>query len=109
MPPVNKSLLRIRARHYATGELVDLACEHGRVGALTPAGDGRADLEAGWVAPALFDLQINGCEGVSFNSPRLDAAGIRRVIGACRRHGIGGLCPTLVTNSHEALLHGFAT
>ena len=27
----------------------------------------------------------------------------------CHRHGIGGLCPTLVTNSAEALLHGFAT
>ena len=26
----------------------------------------------------------------------------------CRRHGIAGLCPTLVTQSAEALLHGFA-
>jgi N-acetylglucosamine-6-phosphate deacetylase len=73
------------------------------------AGDGRADVEAGWIAPALFDLQINGCDGISFNSPRLTHEDIRRVVHVCRRHGIGGLCPTLVTNSAEALLHGFAT
>jgi N-acetylglucosamine-6-phosphate deacetylase len=73
------------------------------------AGDGRADVEAGWIAPALFDLQINGCDGISFNSPRLTHEDIRRVVYVCRCHGIGGLCPTLVTNSAEALLHGFAT
>ena len=27
----------------------------------------------------------------------------------CRRHGIGGFCPTLVTNSFEALQHGLTT
>jgi hypothetical protein len=27
----------------------------------------------------------------------------------CRQHGIGSLCPTLVTASTEALLHGFRT
>jgi len=26
-----------------------------------------------------------------------------------RRHGIAGLCPTLVTNGHHALAHGFRT
>src|SRR5262249_16780969 len=34
---------------------------------------------------------------------------VRHVVRACRRHGIGGLCPTLVTNSFAALAHGFTT
>ncbi len=34
---------------------------------------------------------------------------MRHVVRVCRRHGIAGLCPTLVTNSHEALAHGFRT
>jgi N-acetylglucosamine-6-phosphate deacetylase len=88
---------------------MDVACADGRIAGLTPAGAGPVDAEAGWLAPALFDLQINGCEGVSFNSPSLDTEGIRRVLRACRRHGIGALCPTLITNSRDALLHGFAT
>jgi N-acetylglucosamine-6-phosphate deacetylase len=101
--------LRLRARHYATGERLDVLCERGHITRLEPAGDGRADIEAGWIAPALFDLQINGCDGISFNSPRLTEEDIRRVVGVCRRHGIGALCPTLITNSAEALTHGFRT
>jgi N-acetylglucosamine-6-phosphate deacetylase len=34
---------------------------------------------------------------------------VRHVVDVCRRHGIGALCPTLVTNSFEALHHGMAT
>jgi N-acetylglucosamine-6-phosphate deacetylase len=101
--------LRLRARHYATGERVDLVCEHGRIDRLSPGGEDGVDVEAGWVAPALFDLQINGCDGISFNSPSLRGDEIRHVVEICRRHGIAALCPTLITNSREALLHGFAT
>jgi N-acetylglucosamine-6-phosphate deacetylase len=107
LPPCHP--LHLRARHYATGELLDLVCDRGRIASLTSADKGPADLEAGWLAPALFDLQINGCDGISFNSPRLTDKDIRRVVHICRRHGIGGLCPTLITNTHESLIHGFTT
>jgi N-acetylglucosamine-6-phosphate deacetylase len=83
------------ARHYATGEPVEIER------AIGPPG--------GWVAPALFDLQINGCRGISFNSPKLTFEGVRTVVDECRTHGIGGLLPTLVTNSSAALTHGFTT
>ena len=63
--------MRIRARHYATGERVDIVCEHGRIAAIGPPATAPADVEAGWVAPTLFDLQINGCDGHSFNSEQL--------------------------------------
>jgi N-acetylglucosamine-6-phosphate deacetylase len=66
-------------------------------------------LTADWVAPALFDLQVNGCDGRSFNAPTLTVADVRHVVDVCRRHGIAGFFPTLVTASQEALLHGFAT
>jgi N-acetylglucosamine-6-phosphate deacetylase len=101
--------MRLCGRHYATGERLDVLCERGRICQLHPATDAPTDVEAGWIAPALFDLQINGCEGISFNSPRLTEEDVRKVVATCRRHGIGGLCPTLVTNAREALLHGFAT
>ncbi|HZY91091.1 MAG TPA: N-acetylglucosamine-6-phosphate deacetylase, partial [Gemmataceae bacterium] len=54
-------------------------------------------------------MQINGCDGRGFSSERLTAEDVRHIIAACHRHGVGGLCPTLVTNSRAALLHGFAT
>jgi N-acetylglucosamine-6-phosphate deacetylase len=99
----------IRARHYATGKTVDVVCEQGKIRSVTPPAAVRPDREAGWVAPALFDLQINGCSGHNFSSTRLDRASIRHVVDTCREHGIGAFCPTLVTNSFEALYHGFRT
>jgi N-acetylglucosamine-6-phosphate deacetylase len=98
--------MRIRARHYATSHLVDVTCKDGVIATIEPPTPARPDREAGWVAPALFDLQINGCDGHSFNSPKLTIDTVRHVVSVCRRHGIGSFCPTLVTNSFEALAHG---
>jgi N-acetylglucosamine-6-phosphate deacetylase len=101
--------MRIRAKHYTTGAPVTLRIENDRIAALEAPADVSPDLDAPWIAPALFDLQINGCDGRSFNSPTLTIDDVRHVVQVCHRHGIGGLCPTLVTNSADALLHGFAT
>ena len=98
----------LRARHYGNGEAVEVACDGGRITSIGLAPRGTTT-DAGWIAPALFDLQINGCDGHSFNSERLTTASVRHVVDVCRKHGIGGLCPTLVTNGFEALAHGMAT
>jgi N-acetylglucosamine-6-phosphate deacetylase len=101
--------MRIRARHYRTGQPLELLCRAGLIQALGPAGTGPVDVEARWVAPGLFDLQINGCDGKSFNSPTLTVDDVRHVVRTCHRHGVTGLCPTLVTAPTDALRHGFAT
>jgi N-acetylglucosamine-6-phosphate deacetylase len=94
--------------------MTDVVCENGVITYAGPPACGAEDLgwldcQAGWIAPALFDLQINGCDGISFNSETLTAQGVRHVVEVCRNHGIGQLCPTLVTNSFAALRHGFTT
>jgi N-acetylglucosamine-6-phosphate deacetylase len=101
--------MRIRTRHYATGQPIDVVTGVGRIVSVEAPSAAAPDLSAGWAAPALFDLQINGCDGHSFNSERLTADSVRHVVTVCRRHGIGAFCPTLVTNSFEALAHGLAT
>lgn len=95
----------IHARHYATGQPVAVTAENGRIAAVGPSDQNPAR----WVAPAFFDPQINGCLGISFNSPTLTAEQIRTVVDQCRKHGIGAFCPTLVTGGFEALRHGFET
>jgi len=100
----------VRARHYGTGELIDIHWQHGLIVVLENAKlETPADLQTDWMAPALFDLQINGCLGQSFNSPDLAESGIREVIRECADHGISGFCPTLVTNSFAALHHALTT
>jgi hypothetical protein len=91
--------MRIRARHYSTGQIIDLDCAAGRIRAAREPGPTPPDLEAGWVAPGLFDLRVNGCGGKNFSSPNLtpsDVAGVVRARpspGPCRasiRVGIMG-------------------
>jgi N-acetylglucosamine-6-phosphate deacetylase len=101
--------MRIRARHYATGGPVEVLCDRGLIASLGPPTQTPADFKAGWVAPALFDLQINGCSGLSFNSEKLTTDGVRQVVGVCRQHGIGSFCPTLITSAFAALAHGLRT
>jgi N-acetylglucosamine-6-phosphate deacetylase len=99
----------IRARHYATQEPVEIAIEGGRITSVGPPTRASADVTADWVAPSFFDIQVNGCHGISFNAETLTAEEIRRVADVCRAHGTGGFCPTLITGSTAALAHGFST
>jgi N-acetylglucosamine-6-phosphate deacetylase len=62
-----------------------------------------------FVAPAFFDPQINGCLGISFNSPTLTTEQIGIVVRECRKHGIGAFLPTLITSSFAAIQHGLTT
>lgn len=119
--------LTVRGRHYRTGTLCEWRCVDGRIaqrrdlpapGAETipgaPVAEGapasnNETVSADWIAPAFFDIQINGALGVSFNAPTLSPEDIRRVTSLCQQHGVAQYFPTLVTASHEDLAHGFRT
>lgn len=102
--------MRLKGRHYRTGLPLELVCEGGTIAAVQrPGGSSPIDLEARWIAPAFFDLQINGCGGFSFNSPELDLGQVRHVVAVCQSHGISQFFPTLITAPPEALLHGCQT
>ena len=95
----------LHARHYSTGRPLAVTANAGRITAVSPSDRDPTQ----WVAPAFFDVQINGCLGIGFNSPTLTAEQVHTVTAECRRHGIGAYCPTLITGSFDALRHGFAT
>ncbi len=98
--------LRIRAADPRTGQPVRLTV---RAGLLEqPAAGWAPDLEAAYITPGLFDLQINGAGGRAFVSPTLTTDDIRHVVHECRRHGTTALCPTLITASHADLVAGFS-
>jgi N-acetylglucosamine-6-phosphate deacetylase len=93
----------IHARHYGTGQSIAVAIESRRITAVC----GSDHTSTRWIAPAFFDPQINGCFGISFNSPTLSPDQVRTVAVTCRAHGIGAFLPTLITNSFDAIHHGF--
>ena len=98
-----------RAKHYQTEQIVDVCCDDGKIVSVEKAGNFVPDHQAAFIAPAFFDLQINGAMGVAFSDINLDESGIRKVLSVCKLHGIEAICPTIITNAHTVLIHGFNT
>jgi N-acetylglucosamine-6-phosphate deacetylase len=60
-----------------------------------------------WLAPGFIDIQINGFAGVDFNDPLLEPEQAASVLPALWRTGCTTFCPTLVTNTLDALARNF--
>jgi N-acetylglucosamine-6-phosphate deacetylase len=61
------------------------------------------------VAPAFWDIQVNGRLGVSFSDPGLTIDQVAAIVRAQAALGTARLCPTLITAPRDALRHGLAT
>jgi len=98
------------ARHFETCQWVDLTLEGGRIASVGP-GDGPEEIlgDDDWIAPAFWDLQINGRWGVSFSSPDLTVEQVASVVRAQAGLGTARLCPTLITAPAADMRHGVAT
>jgi N-acetylglucosamine-6-phosphate deacetylase len=99
---------QLKGRRYDNGEPVCITVAGERIVRIEPATPKRRLQDWPYVAPGMFDLQINGHGGTWFSK-----LGLTRdeVISALEPHfqfGITRLCPTLVTASHEALAAGFS-
>jgi N-acetylglucosamine-6-phosphate deacetylase len=101
-------MLTICGRHYENGEPVRIAIEGERIVAVEPAWPPRNALPWPYVAPGLFDLQINGHGGVWFGKIGITTDEVLTVVKEHFRFGVTRLCPTLITNSFDALAAGFA-
>jgi N-acetylglucosamine-6-phosphate deacetylase len=99
--------MQIFARHYRTLEPLSIDIAGTRIDRVDPAWSANM---AAWpvVAPALFDLQINGHGGIWFGGPSITADDVIKTLAPHFRFGISRLCPTLITNSFAALANGFA-
>ena len=95
--------MNITARSVATGQPLSITVEDGQVRAVHSSNE----TPTSWVSPSFFDVQINGCLGLDFGSPELTIDDVRTVADHCRRHGIGGFCPTIITGGFDAVRHGF--
>ena len=96
-----------RARHFESGEWVEVETSGDRIASVTPV-DG-SDAPDVWVAPAFWDLQINGRWGVSFSDPGLTVEQVAAIVRAQAGLGTARLCPTLITAPAADRLHGVRT
>ncbi|HUE15167.1 MAG TPA: amidohydrolase family protein [Planctomycetaceae bacterium] len=101
-------MLTICGRHYENGEPVRIRVEGERIAAVDPVWPPRNAAPWPYVAPGLFDLQINGHGGIWFGKSGITADEVLCVLKAHFRFGLTRLCPTLITNSFDALAGAFA-
>ena len=100
----------LTARRFDSGDAVRIHIRHGRIESLLPMELPNADLaELPYVGPGLFDIQVNGYDGIWFSSETLTVDEVERVVQAYLQQGITRCLPTLITNSCEAIEHGLHT
>src|SRR5277367_4170151 len=68
--------------------------------ATTPEGPS----EGVYITPGFIDLQVNGCAGVDYNSPTVDAEDVGASIRALHSTGVTRVFPTVITGPAEAML-----
>lgn len=56
-----------------------------------------------WITRGLFDLQVNGALGVSFNDPQAPLEDISRAVRHCVANGMTGILATLVTTDRDSI------
>ncbi len=94
------------ARHFATSLPIRITTD-GRVISSVEAVS-VADVDSlPFVAPGLFDIQVNGWGGTWFSQKDLTPDDVARVVAEFLPHGVTRLFPTLITNSFESLKAGF--
>lgn len=100
----------IEARDYREGRLIEIETRGGLITRVEPAVR-QPDPSPGdlWVAPAFWDIQMNGRWGVSFSSPDLTVDLVREIIHAQAALGAAKVCPTLITAPVDDMRHGLAT
>jgi len=95
--------MRIRGRHFATGNLCEFALSDGRIEAVHPLSEDAASDGEIWVAPGLLDLQVNGYAGHDFLSGKATPDEVHAVALAVSRFGVTAFCPTVTTNSFHVM------
>ena len=102
--------MTVTARHYLDSRWVELTIREGRIAETRPAAGPEAIRPADdWVAPAFWDIQMNGRWGHSFSSPDLTVEQVAAIVRAQAALGTARVCPTLITAPIDHLIHGLRT
>jgi N-acetylglucosamine-6-phosphate deacetylase len=100
-------MLTVKGRRYDTGEPVAIRIIGDRIAGIDPAWPRGGVEQWPYVAPGLFDLQINGHNGIWYSDPRLTPEQVIETLAPHFAFGVTRLLPTLITASYEALAAGF--
>ena len=93
---------QVVGRELRSGRLVRLSWNGGLVRQRAVLEDDGRDYR--WIAPSLFDLQVNGFGGVDFQSPTISIEELTGAVVALQERGCGGVLVTLITDDWTSML-----
>ncbi|HKI16261.1 MAG TPA: amidohydrolase family protein [Isosphaeraceae bacterium] len=102
--------MAVVAREVRSAKWIEIQSRQGRISRARPAtGPAAVSRDDDWVAPAFWDLQVNGRGGHSFSSADLTVDHVAAIVRGQALLGTARLCPTLITAPLDQLLHGART
>jgi len=102
--------MKLFGRRYDSGEPICVEIAGGKiVGAEILTSAERQASRWPWIAPGLFDIQVNGYGGQEFSSADLTPEQVIAIVQEYAAFGVTRCCPTLFTASYEVLRHGLKT
>lgn len=101
----------IHGIHYTTEMPVEVRVKDGLISSVSAyhSVKGKQGEPLLWIAPGLIDLQINGYKGYDYNTLPLDSDLPDKVTVELWKQGISSYCPTIITNSDEAIEKAVST
>ena len=97
----------IQGLHYETGKRVEIRFKDGIILEISEAPDSIISNHNLFVAPGLFDNQVNGYCGVDFSDGGLTPGQVKRAAKSIWKDGVTSFLPTILTNSHKNLIRNF--
>jgi N-acetylglucosamine-6-phosphate deacetylase len=99
--------MQLLGRRFDTGKASSLEIQSGRIASIAPL-ELDAATAAGWpwIAPGLWDLQVNGYAGQAFSSQELTPRHVANIGRKMFSFGVTRFLPTLTTERQEVLVHG---
>jgi N-acetylglucosamine-6-phosphate deacetylase len=95
----------VKGKHYLSGQLLHI---HWRNGRITSCQSVEGEGGSYWLAPGLFDLQVNGYAGVDFQQDDLTVDQLCAAVRALREDGCPRFLLTLITDEWPRLLERMA-
>jgi len=101
---------KIEGIHYQTKKPVSVEIKDGKIVCIEPLDKLTDEKHAYYIAPGLFDNQVNGYAGVSFtfSGKNFTVEGIKKVTQELWNRGVTSYLATVVTSSQEKLLKNFS-
>ncbi len=87
--------------HCITGNTESVIFRDGKISKKTGTGTSESKI---FIGPGLIDIQINGINGIDFNTPSLTPADILKATHYLLSKGVTTFFPTVITNSDENIL-----